>query len=364
MKNGPDFENRFKKTILRQGTADRVPLGDNSVHRDVKKAFLKGKKQGLEGEVKFWVTAGYDFVPIAAGIGQFVPGPAFKGVISNESPAARVTTSNYSKFTDEDTERIWMEEAKGSISNLTDFEKFNWPTLEDIDISLYDKVGELLPEGMKIIAAVGDIITPLYQLTGFEVFYTAIYEQPELLEKMFERIGNIEYDVFQKVIKNKHVGAAFIGDDVAYTENLMVSPKILRKYLFPWYKEMTDLAKREEKPCIFHSDGKLYEVMDDLIDCGFSALHPIEPKAMDINFVKETWGDRLCIIGNIDLAYTLTLGTPQDVEEEVKQRIHDLAPGGGYCVASSNSITEYVPLENYQALVNSTLKYGTYPISI
>ena len=78
MKNGPDFENRFKKTILRQGTADRVPLAEISVDRAVKKAFLKGKKQGLEGEVKFWVTAGYDFVPIAAGLGQFIPGPALR----------------------------------------------------------------------------------------------------------------------------------------------------------------------------------------------------------------------------------------------------------------------------------------------
>jgi uroporphyrinogen decarboxylase len=84
---------------------------------------------------------------------------------------------------------------------------------------------------------------------------------------------------------------------------------------------------------------------------------------MDINEVKEKYGHSLCIIGNIDLAYTLTRGTPREVEAEVRQRIRDIAPGGGYCVSSSNSITEYVPLDNFKAMIAATLKYGSYPIN-
>ena len=286
------------------------------------------------------------------------------GEVERVQPATRKTSSNYSKFSSEDSQRTWMEEGRGTISTMNDFENYNWPTPDDNDYALIDKIGDLLPENMKIIALMGDIITPLYSLTGFETFYTSIYEDPELLAKMFERIGTIQYEIFQRLIKHEQIGAAWIGDDIAYSENLMVSPKVLRQYLFPWYKKMGDLCKKADKPFIFHSDGKLYDIIDDLIDCGFCTLHPIEPKAMDINYVKKTWGDRLCIIGNIDLAYTLTLGTPQDVEEEVKQRIHDLAPGGGYCVSSSNSVTEYVPFENYKAMREAVLKYGTYPISV
>jgi len=85
---------------------------------------------------------------------------------------------------------------------------------------------------------------------------------------------------------------------------------------------------------------------------------------MDIVEVKRRYAGRLCVIGNIDLGYTLTRGTPAEVEAEVRERIRTLAPGGGYCVSSSNSVTEYVPLENYKAMLAATLRYGTYPIRI
>jgi len=83
---------------------------------------------------------------------------------------------------------------------------------------------------------------------------------------------------------------------------------------------------------------------------------------MDIVEVKRQYGKHLCLIGNIDLGGALVRGTPEDVEAEVRQHIRDLAPGGGYMVGSSNSITSYVPLENYRAIIAATMKWGKYPI--
>jgi uroporphyrinogen decarboxylase len=83
---------------------------------------------------------------------------------------------------------------------------------------------------------------------------------------------------------------------------------------------------------------------------------------MDINELKREYGARISLIGNIDLGYTLTLGTPEEVWEEVRQRIRDLAPGGGYAVASSNSVPEYVPFANFMAMREATFEYGRYPI--
>jgi uroporphyrinogen decarboxylase len=85
---------------------------------------------------------------------------------------------------------------------------------------------------------------------------------------------------------------------------------------------------------------------------------------MDITTVKRQYGDRISIIGNIDLGYTLTRGTPQEVRQEVRQRIRDLAPGGGYAVASSNSVPEYVPLANFNAMRQATFEFGQYPIAL
>jgi uroporphyrinogen decarboxylase len=158
------------------------------------------------------------------------------------------------------------------------------------------------------------------------------------------------------------VGAVTHPDDLAYTEALLVSPRHLREYVFPWYRWNCTLVRERGLVNVFHSDGRLFPVLDDIAGCGFNVLHPIEPKAMDIVEVKRLVGDRLCLIGNIDLGYTLTRGTPREVEAEVRERIRTVGPGGGYCVGSSNSVPSYVPLENYNAMRQAAFQYGRYPL--
>ena len=85
---------------------------------------------------------------------------------------------------------------------------------------------------------------------------------------------------------------------------------------------------------------------------------------MDIVELKAGVGGRLCVMGNIDLAYTLTRGSPEEVAEEVRMRLRQVAPGGGYILGSSNSVPEYVPLANYQAMRETALRYGVYPIRV
>ena len=136
----------------------------------------------------------------------------------------------------------------------------------------------------------------------------------------------------------------------------------MRQHLLPWYRRIGEVGARHDMPYLFHSDGDLRPILEDLIGCGFNALQPIEPKAMDIVELKRDYGGRLCLAGNIDLGFTLTLGTPDDVRAEVRERIQAVGPQGGYCVGSSNSVTNYVPLPNFGAMLEATFKYGCYPI--
>jgi uroporphyrinogen decarboxylase len=115
---------------------------------------------------------------------------------------------------------------------------------------------------------------------------------------------------------------------------------------------------------VFHSDGKMDSLIEDIIAAGFDAFNPIEPVAMDIRALKKQVEGRLSLIGNVDLSYTLTRGTPAEVENEVRDLIRDVAPGGGYALASANSIPEYVPWENFCAMHAAWLKYGRYPIDL
>jgi len=103
--------------------------------------------------------------------------------------------------------------------------------------------------------------------------------------------------------------------------------------------------------------------VDDLLDLGIAGLHPNEKRAMDIRAMKQKYGDRLCLLGNVDLNL-LGMGTPAEVDREVRDLIRDLAPGGGYIVTSGNSLAGYLLPENVLALTEAVQKYGLYPIQL
>ena len=95
---------------------------------------------------------------------------------------------------------------------------------------------------------------------------------------------------------------------------------------------------------------------------GINALHPLEPVAVDIYQMKMEHGDRLCLCGKIELATVLATGTKEQVIEDTRTHISQLASGGGYCLGSSNSVTQDIPLENYQAMIDTVMEFGQYPI--
>lgn len=353
MKNRPDFE-RFLTTVF-LGEPDRVPLVELFVHRDVKEAFMGRPVSDLKTEVEFYVAMGADCVPLLASVFR-------RGNIPRQT--TRKSSFRYSLYqSGSATTRNWAEEGRGVITSHEEFERFSWPTVDDIDCSEYEAIEGYLPAGMKVVASNAFIFDAVSRLMGTENFFLSLMDNQDLVERMFEKAGALQYQLIERICEHECVGAVWIGDDIAYAESLLVSPKVLRKYLFPWFKKIGDFCRAKNLAYLYHSDGNLWEVMEDIIDLGFNALHPIEPKAMDIKEVKERFGHKLCLIGNIDLGYTLTRGTPQEVEAEVRQRIRDIALGGGYCVSSSNSITEYVPLDNFKAMIETTLKYGSYPIN-
>ncbi|MDH7482605.1 MAG: uroporphyrinogen decarboxylase family protein [Armatimonadota bacterium] len=352
----PDFE-RLRKALTCDGEPDRVPLCELGISPTVMPQFIGREAKTLEDYAEFYAKAGYDYLKVTP--------------IYNWNPEGRVPKEGVrkgaGKAADTDTEVSiqYAPEGEGIITTLEDFETYPWMDVEDVDFSIFDQANKILPDGMQIIGHQGDIFTNAWCLMGFETFSYAMVEEPELIEAMCHKCGEIIYEIFEVISEQENIGALWLSDDIAYTEGLMVSPSFLRKHIFPWFKRIGNLARKIDVPYMYHSDGDLWQVMDDLIDdIGFSALHPIEPKAMDIKELKEKIGDRVCLIGNIDLGYTLTRGTPEEVEEEVKERIRDIAPGGGYCVGSSNTVPYYVPSENFRAMVEATLKWGKYPINI
>ena len=354
---GPDFE-RLRRALLRQGEPDRVPIFE-SIDPVHKNTFLghperEQRPLSLEDNVRFYAEAGYDYVELAAGLGK-------SEVIRKDFATRR---ASYTLFAGREEEREWAAEGEGLITSLRDFESFPWPEPEELDYSHFEEVTRYLPSKMKVLAELGKIFTGVWWLMGMERFCEALVLEPDLVARMFDRVGEIQIKVLEIMLSFDCVGAVIHSDDLAYAEQLLIGPEYLRQYVFPWFKILADMCKAHNVPCIFHSDGNVWDVMDDIVACGFDALNPIEPKAMDILEVKRKYGDKLCLIGNVGVDYPLARGTPQEVETEVKRLIKQLAPGGGYALASSNSIPDYVPFENFMALREAGLRYGTYPITI
>ena len=365
----PDF-GRLRTALVNEGEPDRVPLYDGSVHGEIKEAFMGKEVLDLATDVAFWVEAGYDYYPISVGLRQFfrpmynVGGEPLKQGRALERPVLKALRARYNRSREEETERLWAEEGQGLITSWEELDRFPWPRADDFDLSIFDLAGSIMPSGMRAIASIGYIFSSTWMLMGFQEFCTSLLENEPLVSAVFQRVGEIQYGVFEALLDHGTVGAFLMSDDIAYTEATMMAPEYLRRYVFPWYRVMGEECRKRDLPFIYHSDGRLYEVLDDILECGFHALHPIEPKAMDIGFLKREYGDRLCLMGNIDLGYTLTLGVPDEVVAEVKERIRELAPGGGYCLGASNSVPEYVPFENYMAMRETALRHGRYPIAL
>jgi len=194
---------------------------------------------------------------------------------------------------------------------------------------------------------------------GMTNFCVALYENRPFVEAVLDRYCDWTAAVAERVCQ---LGFdVFIStDDMAFKSAPFFSPEIFRELILPRYERV---AEKITLPWVIHSDGYVLPFLDDLLSLGISGLHPIEKGAMDIRAMKRDYGDRLCLLGNVDLNI-LGMGTPEDVDREVRELIRYVAPGGGYIVTSGNSLAAYLKPENVLALSEAVRKYGRYPTSV
>ena len=132
----------------------------------------------------------------------------------------------------------------------------------------------------------------------------------------------------------------------------MFSPHVLRDFVLPRLRPATE---RIAVPWIFHSDGNLFPVLDDLLTLGMSGIHPIEPEAMDLAEAKRALKGRACVIGNISVNL-LASGTPDQIARAVEEAWRIGAPGGGYMLSTGNCIPHYARIENVRALLDAVAR--------
>jgi uroporphyrinogen decarboxylase len=328
----------------------------------------------VEEQIKAWVRC-YKKLGIDMSF-VILPGPSFefaKGRDMVESPTIPAFKVTENTWIDEwgrtyrympETDQAFM--IGFSIKDEHDIDAFDFPKPNSPGrlsiLKFAKKAMKALDHQMAITCWVPGPFEHTNLLMGLDKFIVLLYNNPRAAEKLMDIVTDFALQIGQMFIE-EGADVIDISDDCAYRSGPMIHPNLYRKFIVPRVKRIAESFHSRGVKVILHSDGNLNPIMDDLVSTGIDGLHSIEPQSgMDLGLLKRKYGGKICLLGNIDTSQTLPFGTTSDVEEEVKRRIREAGPGGGYILSSCNSISIAVPPKNVIAMFRAARRYGRYPL--
>jgi len=215
-----------------------------------------------------------------------------------------------------------------------------------------------------VVAFVTDHNSLTSDVLGFSERLMAFYTDPELVLRVHRMVLDYQLRYIRNVIAAGADIVIIVGD-WAYKNGPMFSLEHYNKFVLPSFKAIVQEVKKGGAYIVKHSDGNCWSLLDGIVEAGTDGFHPIDPMAdMDIGEAKQKYGDRLCLMGNVNCATTLSFATVEEVGQETKDVMRKAGVGGGLIVASSNSIHSAVKPENYLEMVRVIREYGQYPLDI
>ena len=257
-------------------------------------------------------------------------------------------------------ERYWAEESYGMIRSWRDFERFPWGQARQM-LSTYgehlERMSRALPDGMKIAAQAAMFEPVLEWLLGYQGLFYLAYDQPELVAAVFDEVGALVLQSYRIAASAEKVGVIWHGDDLGYKTATLLSPELLRRWVFPWFKRFAQVAREHHKPFWYHCCGNKQAIMEDLIEVGVDALHAFEDSCCPVMEYKKRYGGRIGLIGGIDIDKLARLDE-QDLRRHVRQVLEACMGGGRYVLGSGNSICNFIPVGNYLAMLEEGERWG------
>ncbi len=271
------------------------------------------------------------------------------------------------------------------------YDAVEWPLrgATAADVARYDWPDPCDPARL---AGVADLAKELHETTGYCLCYTppwgtGVFQVAALMQSFEEHFINIltnkevSLAIFEGLTEFHiaHAKAALdamgdyiqvwcMSDDLGFQDRPIIRLPMFREMVKPYYLRIVD-ALKSRKPdlkLVFHCDGAIRPFLPEFIDIGLDATNPVQVSCVgmdDTAALKRDFGDRLSFWGaGVDTQSTLPFGTPDEVRAEVRRRIGDLAPGGGYVFATVHNVQPGVPPENIIACYDAASEYGRYPI--
>jgi uroporphyrinogen-III decarboxylase len=257
----------------------------------------------------------------------------------------------------------WMLPQNGCILTHEDAERLLVPPdPREARAKLQTYLDATAGTGVGVCARLSASMTLTYMALGpvpIESFMYLLYDQPDLVERVMDAYLDYHLRLIE-TIADLPYHFYYIGDDIASSLGPLISPADLERFWAPRTERLIRAALATGRPIIFHCCGKLAPILPYLAKWGVQAVHPIQPIANDIYAIRAEYGDKLTLVGNIDVDSLLTRGTPQQIRADVREHIERLAGGGSYVVCSSHSIIDSIPPENYLAMVSAAHEFGAY----
>ncbi|MFH1824783.1 MAG: uroporphyrinogen decarboxylase family protein [Candidatus Firestonebacteria bacterium] len=347
IKPTPDF-GRIEKALKRNEVPDKVPFYELFSNIEEKIIGDKIKKNDCKDELDYQLKThityqyklGYDYLNAKANFFFTIP--------QTHTGDTKEGKRDYVKGTD------------SLISNEEEFEKYPWPDMNNIDFSPMERIKKMIPAGMKIIAlSSGGVLENVMWIMGYEPMSYALIENPKLVKAVFEAVGSRIEKLIKTYASMDFVGAIAVGDDMGFKTQTMISPAMMREYVFPWHKRIVNISHSYRKPMILHSCGNLKEIYNDIIACGWDGKHSFEDTIEPIWEFKEKYSNKISCLGGFDMNKICRLSS-EEIRKHTRFLIDKCSPSGGFAIGTGNSVANYVPPENLLTMLEEAFNYGRY----
>ena len=257
-----------------------------------------------------------------------------------------------------------MGHAPAIINTMVDVEAYPWDKKCAEYVACFDEsfcaLREALPEGMKAVGGIGNGVFEIIQdFVPFQELAFLQVDEPETYEALFKKIGDLLVELWTWLLKNHADSFAIcrFGDDLGFRSSTLIQPDAIRKHILPQYKRVVDLVHLFNKPFLLHSCGKIYDVMDDIIDgVGIDAKHSNEDAIDTFDVWVARYGDRIGNFGGIEMNI-MTLNTPEEVKAYVRTLLPKIEGHGGIAIGTGNQISSYTEPANWIAMTEAVREW-------
>lgn len=344
----PDWESALKN-IRRQGTPKRVHhlelFHDGEIRETIIRRFgladglnPKSPDFGRQKYIAFQRFIGMDHVSVNL-VGMAFP---MKRQVTEDTAALKRQAG-----------RSFIDEHAGVITNWQEFEKYPWPDpntpAATSELEWYQKN---LPDDLCIFSHTGHFAEYLSWLMGYETLSYALYDQRDLVKALASRILQYHTAELKRVLQFSRVKAIWGSDDMGFKTGTLIAPNDMREFVLTGHKALARMAHDAGRLYLLYSCGNLSTIMDDLTDdVKIDGKHSFEDTIEDVRRVKHTYGRKIALLGGIDVDF-LCRADESAIRQRVRDTLDTCLAGGGYCLGSGNSVANYVPVDNYLAMVD------------